>query len=164
LASERAPAARPGLIDRVATVIATAGGAGYSPVAPGTAGTLVAVVALWLVPLSTFALLIATAVVTALGIWAGARVERAVGRKDPGVVVIDEVAGMMVSVLAVPRSVPVLVAAFFLFRFFDVVKPPPANRLQALPGGLGIMVDDLIAGAYALVVLLAARHLLGVLA
>ena len=146
----------------MATVIATAGGAGYSPVAPGTAGTLVAVVALWLVPLSTVALLLATAVVTALGIWAGARVERAVGGKDPGVVVIDEVAGMMVSVLAVPRSVPVLVAAFFLFRFFDVVKPPPANRLQALPGGLGIMVDDLIAGAYALLVLLAARHLLGV--
>ena len=146
----------------MATVIATAGGAGYSPVAPGTAGTLVAVVALWLVPLSTVALLLATAVVTALGLWAGARVERAVGGKDPGVVVIDEVAGMMVSVLAVPRSVPVLVAAFFLFRFFDVVKPPPANRLQALPGGLGIMVDDLIAGAYALLVLLAARHLLGV--
>jgi phosphatidylglycerophosphatase A len=161
LASERVPAAGRGLIDRLAIVIATAGGAGYSPVAPGTAGTLVAAVLLWLVPLSTGALLAATALVIAVGIWAGARVERAAGRKDPGVVVIDEVAGMMISVLAVPRTVPVLVAAFVLFRVFDVVKPPPAHRLQALPGGLGIMVDDLIAGAYALLVIVVARQLLG---
>jgi phosphatidylglycerophosphatase A len=100
--------------------------------------------------------------VTAAGIWASGRAERAMGAKDPGVIVIDEVAGMLLSVLLLPRTIPVLLAAFVLFRVFDVWKPFPARTSQHLPGGWGVMVDDLVAGAYALVVLLLARWALGV--
>jgi phosphatidylglycerophosphatase A len=82
-------------------------------------------------------------------------------RKDPGAIVIDEVAGMALSVLLLPRTAGVLLAAFVLFRVFDVVKPYPANALQRLRGGAGVMLDDLVAGVYALVALLAARAVAG---
>ena len=98
---------------------------------------------------------------TVLGIWAGGRVERALGTKDPGVVVIDEVAGMILSVLTLPRTVGVLVVAFVLFRIFDIWKPFPARQSQSLAGGVGVMIDDLIAGLYALILLLVSRGLLG---
>ena len=107
-------------------------------------------------------MIVATAAVTAAGLWASGRVERMIGRKDPGVIVIDEVAGMMVSVLFLPRTWPVLLTAFFLFRLFDVWKPFPARESQAFTGGLGVMIDDLIAGAYALILVLGARALVGV--
>jgi phosphatidylglycerophosphatase A len=87
--------------------------------------------------------------------------ERAPARKDPGAIVIDEVAGMALSVLLLPRTAGVLLAAFVLFRVFDVVKPYPANALQRLRGGAGVMLDDLVAGVYALVALLAARAVAG---
>ena len=96
-----------------------------------------------------------------VGVWAASRVERILGAKDPGVIVVDEVAGMLVSVLAVPRTPIVLIAAFLLFRIFDVWKPFPARQSQLVGGGVGVMLDDLIAGAYALAVLVAARALLG---
>src|SRR5206468_78492 len=83
---------RGGLADRLAFVLASVGGAGYSPVVPGTVGSLVTVIALWLIPFSQAALLGTIAVVSVVGIWAGERVERALGAKDPGVIVIDEVA------------------------------------------------------------------------
>ena len=143
-------------------MIASVGGAGYSPVAPGTVGSFVTLVALWLIPFSRPALVITLVVVTLLGIWAASRVERALGVKDPGVIVIDEVAGMLLSVLLLPRTIPVLVSAFLLFRLFDIWKPFPAGESQRLSGGLGVMVDDLIAGVYALVLVMGAR-LVGVL-
>ena len=71
--------------------------------------------------------------VTLVGIWAGARVERVLGAKDPGVIVIDEVAGMLLSVILLPRTIPVLVTAFLLFRLFDIWKPFPARESQASP-------------------------------
>jgi len=75
--------------------------------------------------------------------------------------VIDEVAGMILSVLTLPRTVGVLLAAFVLFRIFDIWKPFPARQSQSLAGGLGVMIDDVIAGLYALLLLLASRALLG---
>lgn len=146
--------------DRLAIVIASVAGAGYSPVVPGTAGSLVALVALWLLPFTPAALLASIVAVTAVGIWAGWRVERLLGADDPGVVVIDEVAGMLLSVFLLPRTVPVLLTAFVLFRVFDVWKPFPIRQSQALPGGLGIMVDDLLAGLYTLIVMTSARAIL----
>jgi len=138
-------------------------GAGYSPVASGTVGSLVTAVAIWLLPLTPLRIAVALAVVTLLGIWAGSRVERALGRKDPGVIVIDEVAGMLLSVIVLqPLSLPVLFTAFLLFRLFDIWKPFPARESQALTGGMGVMVDDLIAGLYALVLVMGARALFGV--
>jgi len=116
---------------------------------------------LWLIPFSQPALFATFVVVTVLGIWAGGRVERALGTKDPGVVVIDEVAGMILSALTLPRTVGVLLAAFVLFRVFDIWKPFPARQSQSLAGGLGVMIDDLIAGLYTLLVLMAARAVLG---
>jgi phosphatidylglycerophosphatase A len=146
----------------VAFAIASGGGAGYSPVAPGTAGSLVAAVGLWFIPFTRLWLAVALVFVTALGFWASHRVEIVLGRKDPGLIVIDEFAGMMLSVLFLPRTPAVFVSAFFLFRLFDIWKPFPARESQALWGGFGVMVDDLIAGLYALVLLLGARMLFGV--
>jgi phosphatidylglycerophosphatase A len=153
--SRQAPAVR------VALLLATAFGAGYSPIAPGTAGSAVALLILWLVPFSPMGLIVFLLGVTFFGTWAAHVAEAAIGDKDPGVIVIDEVAGMTLSVLVLPLTLPVLLAGFVLFRIFDVVKPFPANRLQALAGGVGVMIDDLIAGLYALVVLLAARAITG---
>ena len=129
--------------------------------ASGTVGSFVTLVALWLIPFTTFALLVTLAVVTLVGIWAGSRVEMVIDAKDPGIIVIDEVAGMLVSVLFVPRTIPVLVTAFLLFRLFDIWKPFPARQLQELHGGLGVMLDDLIAGAYALALIVISRALVG---
>ena len=120
-----------------------------------------ALVILWLVPFSRAGLVVFFLAVTIVGTWAAHVVERALGDKDPGVIVVDEVAGMTLSVLALPLTLPVLLAAFVLFRIFDVVKPFPANRAQALPGGVGVMIDDLIAGLYTLLVLMALRTVLG---
>jgi phosphatidylglycerophosphatase A len=156
----RAPS-RPGPALRIALVIATAFGAGYSPIAPGTAGSAVALLILWLVPFSRTGLVVFFVAVTLVGTWAAHVVEAAMADKDPGVIVIDEVAGMTLSVLVLPLTVSVLLAGFVLFRLFDVVKPFPANRLQALHGGVGVMIDDLVAGLYALVVLIALRSLVG---
>jgi phosphatidylglycerophosphatase A len=146
---------------RVALVIATALGAGYSPIAPGTAGSAVALLVLWLVPFSRGALVLFLVAVTVAGTWAAHVVEATADRKDPGTIVIDEVAGMTLSVLWLPLTPAVLIAAFVLFRVFDVVKPFPANRLQALPGGFGVMADDLVAGLYALLILAGARLMTG---
>ena len=131
--------------------------------APGTAGSLVTALALWVVPLGQTALVVAFLGVTAAGLWASGRAERALAAKDPGVIVIDEVAGMVLSVLLLPRTLPVLLAAFVLFRVFDVWKPFPARASQRLPGGFGVMTDDLVAGAYALGILLVAQRAFGVL-
>ena len=121
-----------------------------------------AAVGLWLIPFSQFGYCSALAAVVAVGIWASHRVEEVLGRKDPGVIVIDEVAGMMVAVLLLPRTPGVLLCAFLLFRIFDIWKPFPAREAEAMRGGLGVMVDDLIAGVYALVLLMGARMLFGV--
>jgi phosphatidylglycerophosphatase A len=141
--------------------VATLGGAGRVPVAPGTAGSALTAVGLWLLPPGPLLLLAVLAVVTAAGIWAGGRVERVLGRKDPGLIVVDEAAGMILTVAFLPRSPAVLAAGFLLFRVLDVLKPPPAGRSQALGGGLGVVADDLWAGLYACLVLHAARAVLG---
>ncbi len=144
--------------------IATACGAGYFPIAPGTAGSLVgvAVVAalaqLHLTRLGSIAALAAaTLVLCAAGIWAAGEAERFFGRTDPGAVVIDEVVGQMVTFLLLPQAAwKWLLGGFLLFRAFDIVKPFPARQAERIPGGWGIMLDDVVAGAYSLCVLAAA--------
>jgi phosphatidylglycerophosphatase A len=93
-----------------------------------------------------------TIAVTALGIWSGNKVEPLWG-KDHSRVVIDEVAGMFISILFVPVTIPYVLAGFVLFRFFDIAKPLLIRRLEALPGGWGVMADDILAGVYANIVL-----------
>jgi len=146
--------------DRLALLVATAGGAGYAPVAPGTVGSALAAAILWLVPFSPLGLALWMLAVTLAGTWAAGRAERALRVKDPGSIVIDEVAGMTMAVLFLPRTLPVLATGFLLFRFFDIVKPFPARGIQRLHGGVGVMADDVIAGLYALAILLVLRGLL----
>ena len=161
--------------DYLALAIATCG-VGYLPLAPGTWGSLVGIVVYALVrgaamqfffgvdPRRNFTLLhvyygviavelAAFVVITLVGIWAASRTERLSGKKDPGKVVIDEVAGQFIALIPVPFLVGTAwwtaILAFILFRFFDIVKPYPARRLESLEAGLGIMADDVVAGVYA---------------
>jgi phosphatidylglycerophosphatase A len=131
---------------------------GRAPLAPGTVASALTVAVLWLLNLSPIALTAVLITVTVLGTWASDEAERALGGgKDPGAIVVDEVAGMTLSVLVLPQTAAVLAVAFLLFRVFDVTKPFPANVAQRLRGGLGVMVDDLIAGLYALLLVIAIR-------
>jgi phosphatidylglycerophosphatase A len=161
--------------DFLALAIATCG-VGYLPLAPGTWGSLVGIGVYALVRgasmkaffaagvgrnfnllhiyygVVTFEL-IAALLITLLGIWAASRTEMLSGRKDPGKVVIDEVAGQFIALIPVPFMIGAVlwpaILAFILFRFFDIVKPYPARKLESLHGGLGIMADDIVAGVYA---------------
>lgn len=143
------------------TWLATGFGAGYFPVAPGTAGSLVGlalVIALRQTSLGSAelgrSLAALAAVIFALGVWSAGRAEKAFGRVDPGQVVIDEVVGQIMTFIATPRIPRLgLLAGFILFRFFDIVKPFPARRAERLPGGWGIMLDDVVAGFYSLIAL-----------
>ena len=148
-------------VERLALLIATVGGVGHAPFAPGTVASALTALALVFLSPSRPALIVLIVAVTGVGIWAAQDAERLLGGKDPGVIVIDEVAGMALSVAALPLTPAVLLAGFVLVRVFDVVKPYPANALQRLPGGVGVMIDDLVAGLYALLLLLAARVLVG---
>lgn len=100
----------------------------------------------------------AAVAVTAIGIPAATRVARAVGKKDPSVVVVDEVAGQLIAMIGVPLGWKFLLAALVLFRVFDMTKPTPLRRLEKLPEGTGIMMDDVGAGLYALAIMQALLH------
>lgn len=138
------------MTDRLAYVVATAAYAGRFPIAPGTAGSIVGL-ALYAL-LHYFAGVKAEAaaifLILVVGIWSANVVERTLG-KDPGVVVIDEVLGMFVTLALLEVNVVGAVVGFVLFRALDVVKPFPAGRLEHLPGGYGVMLDDAMAGVYA---------------
>ncbi len=139
---------------RLVLVIATAGGAGYFPVAPGTVGSAVGVAIFLLTcswPVAAQAALIL--VIAAVGSWAGTVATSHFGRKDPGHVVIDEVAGQLLTLLAIGPTWPGIILGFFVFRALDIVKPWPARDFERFPGGYGIMADDLMAGVYGNVVL-----------
>ena len=144
--------------DYVALAISTFG-VGYLPLAPGTWGSLVAV-GIFLGFTQIFrgnalvaVVVVSIVVVTFAGIWAASRTEALSNRKDPSKVVVDEVAGQLISLFPLTLfthwSIVAVIISFILFRFFDIVKPYPARRLEALKGGFGIMCDDLIAGVYA---------------
>ncbi|MBI4470425.1 MAG: phosphatidylglycerophosphatase A [Acidobacteria bacterium] len=153
--------------DRIAVTIATALGCGYAPIAPGTAGSafgvLIYIMAGGLTPsqVSRPALLLLTLLVTFGGVWAANRAVIWFRRKDPGQVVIDEVAGQLVTFTVASWLWPVewgpgygrvglwIFSCFFFFRLFDVIKPFPVRRLERLPSGTGVVADDLLAGVYA---------------
>ena len=149
------------IVQRLALLIATVGGVGHAPFAPGTVASALTALAVGVLLPSRTALVVSVVAVVLIGTWASQIAERSLGGKDPGAIVIDEVAGMALSVLTLPLTPGVLIAGFVLFRVFDIVKPYPANALQRLPGGVGVMIDDLVAGLYALLLLLAARALVG---
>jgi phosphatidylglycerophosphatase A len=136
--------------DFLARGVATAFGSGYSPFAPGTAGSAVGVLLFW--PMAGWRWPWQVAACLALllvGALAATRVAESVGSKDPGIVVVDEVLGQWVTFLALPFTPATAVLGFLLFRAMDIVKPWPARDLERLPGGWGIMADDVAAGVYA---------------
>lgn len=144
-------------LDTLGTALATLGPIGHFPKAPGTWGSLAAVVAApWLfLPLPLWGRLAALAAVFAVGVWACGVAERTMGRKDPGCVIIDELFGQWLTLLFF-SAMPIwyLGLAFVLFRVFDILKPWPVKWAEtAFPGGLGVMADDGVAGLYALLCL-----------
>lgn len=132
-----------------ALALSTVFGVGYVPFAPGTFGSAVGLLLWWLLPVSAIAQAIAIVVLFAAGSWSGSVAERHFGVADPSTVVIDEVMGMLITLFMNPVGWPGALAGFFLFRAADVVKPFPANRLERLPGGIGVMADDAMAAVYA---------------
>ena len=146
---------------RASEILATWFGCGYSPVAPGTAGSLAAVALAWAAvhwlgwPGWAFGLAAAALVLPAAR--ASGAFARRVGREDPSQVVVDEVAGQWIAIAgATALNWKSWIAAFLLFRLFDIVKPPPVRQAESLPGGYGIMADDVAAGLYGALVLFAA--------
>ena len=136
---------------RLAVFIATVGYCGYFPFAPGTVGSAAGLLFYALVwwtrsPIVEVAMI---AALFAAGVWAGTTAERYFGGVDPGPIVIDEVVGMLITLAFIPVGWSGALAGFFLFRVFDVIKPFPAGRLEALHGGLGVMADDAMAAVYA---------------
>jgi len=147
----------------IALALATALGMGYAPVAPGTFGSAAGLVLWWLLPRSIGVQLFAIVAVFALGSWSGSVAERHFNSTDPGPVVLDEVLGMLITLFMNPVGWAGAIIGFLLFRVADIVKPYPANRFEALHGGLGIMADDAMAAVYsniALRILLAAAHMM----
>lgn len=169
---------------RVAQLIATGFGLGYLPIASGTWGSLGGIlfflVLVYLPPLAgahfvphseaiPWMTLVPVLLTALVGVWAADRVSKAIGRKDPGIVVIDEISGQQIAFLpalflhwhpgvfpwgdTLDLSWQYLLAGFILFRIFDIWKPWPARDAERLPGGLGIMADDWIAGVYAAICL-----------
>ena len=136
--------------------LATALGVGYVPFAPGTFGSAVGLVVWAALPSSLTAHAVAILLIFVAGSWCATVAERHFGGTDPGPVVIDEVMGMLVTLFMHPVGWPGAIVAFLLFRAFDILKPYPADRLERLPGGLGVMADDGMAAIYANLALWAA--------
>jgi phosphatidylglycerophosphatase A len=137
-------------------VIATGLGLGFAPVASGTFGTLLGIPTVWLIGsfLPAYGLFIASAFVLAIGVKASNVAEEHYGKSDDGRIVIDEVLGYMATMYLIPVSWQALVWAFFIFRFFDIVKPWPARMIDTgMKGGWGVMLDDLAAGVYSCAVM-----------
>ncbi len=136
--------------DKIINVLATGFGAGLSPVMPGTAGTLVGVLlCLAFLPLHWIFRFIFVAVLVGVAVYVSGRAEEIYGKKDDQRIVIDEIAGFLVAMLPVAINFLNLALAFVLFRIFDIWKPYPLRKFQELPGGWGVVVDDIGAGIYA---------------
>jgi len=135
--------------DQVIQILATGFGAGLSPVAPGTAGTLVGlVICLLSYPLAWPLRLVYVIAISAVSIYVAGQAEKFYGKTDDQRIVIDEIAGVQVTMLPVAITGLNLLLAFVLFRIFDIWKPFPLNRFQKFPGGWGVVADDLGAGVY----------------
>jgi len=140
--------------------IATVFGVGYAPFAPGTFGSAAGLIVWRLLPASTVVQAIAIVAIFFAGAWGGSVAERHFGRTDPGQIVIDEVMGMLITLFLNPVGWTGAIAGFLLFRIFDVIKPYPANQLEKLHGGFGVMADDGMAAIYANLVLRLGLYLL----
>lgn len=136
-------------MDRLLLLLLTAGGVGYIPVGPGSAGSLLGLLLAWaLAAWGAGAILLGALACAAPTALLAGRAEALLGRRDPPAVVLDEIAGMLLATVALPRHWAFAAAAFGCFRLLDIWKPLGIRRAQALPGGAGILADDLLAGLY----------------
>jgi phosphatidylglycerophosphatase A len=137
----------------ISKFITTFFGIGYFPAAPGTAATAVGACLAYLLKdlLGLYAGVLLILLIAGI-FWAG-YLEKALKQKDPGIIVIDEVVGIMIALIGLPLNWPIVICGFFLFRAFDMFKIYPINRIEALPGGWGIMLDDVMAGVYTNIIL-----------
>ena len=135
---------------RLGVFIATCAHIGYAPVAPGTFGSAVGLLVYYLLRRqgSVWVELGTIAIVMVIGLWSATEAEHHFGGIDPGPVVIDEVIGMLITLALHPVNVTGAIVGFLIFRVLDVVKPWPARRLEHLPGGYGVVLDDTMAGVY----------------
>ena len=138
-------------------IIATVGFLGYSPFAPGTVGSLAAALAFIFFPVylfqHSFFFLIILSCTLPIAIWSAGYMEKLKQQIDPSEIVIDEVVGMIVTMAYLPLDMKNIIIGFFLFRILDIVKPFPARQAEKLPGGWGVVGDDVIAGIYANLIL-----------
>lgn len=133
----------------VSYILATGFGSGLSPFAPGTAGSAFAIVFVWFMyPSAWWAQVLLAAAASLVGVWVSAYVSSDLGKKDPSMVVIDEIAGVLICFIGVPINLWTLLVGFLLFRLFDIWKPGPIGYLESCPGGWGIMLDDMLAGVF----------------
>ena len=148
-------------MDRLLMFIATGGGSGYLPKAPGTWGTLVGLVLWWpLAGLSLAAYLAAVGLLFAVGVASAGAAEKILDRGDPGVVVIDEIVGVLIALTAAPLHPAAALVGFALFRLFDIAKPWPIREIDhGMGGGVGIMLDDVLAGLFAGLILMVVGYL-----
>jgi phosphatidylglycerophosphatase A len=142
-------------LKQLSVFVASFGYVGYFPFAPGTAGSAAALALFafirWIgVPAVELGAIVAVFVI---GVWAADGTEKALGRTDPGIVVIDEVLGMLITLALLPVSMLGIFVGFLLFRALDVIKPYPARQFESLHGGLGIMADDAMAGVYSYLIM-----------
>ncbi len=145
----------------LARIISTGLGTGYFPIAPGTMGSLAILIVYWICPeISSLQLLLIIFGLSAVGIYTATVTEREMTSKlgqdkgsDPGIIVIDEIIGMLIALLFIPKTTFFLITAFVLFRIFDIAKPYPARKMEKLHGGWGIVLDDVVAGIYANIVI-----------
>lgn len=129
-------------------LIATVFYVGYMPVAPGSMGSFAALFLYYFIGADPVLLGVAIVLCILLGLLTAGRAEKLFGGKDSGEIIIDEFAGMLVSLYLLPPTMGYIVAAFLLFRFFDIVKPGPIRTVEKIGGSLGIMLDDILAGVY----------------
>ncbi|MGB5287777.1 MAG: phosphatidylglycerophosphatase A [Ignavibacteriaceae bacterium] len=134
---------------------------GYSPVASGTVGSIAALL-IYLIPgfEQLFIIIPSIIILLVYGIFLGNKFEVEYG-KDPAQCTVDELVGTWISLVALPKSIGIIVTTFLLWRFLDIIKPPPARRLEKLKGGLGIMIDDVVSGIYTLIIMHLIVYLLG---
>ncbi len=134
-------------------IITTFFGTGYLPFMPGTFASLAGIFFYYLLKNNLYVYLVVVLILLILGFLLGEKAEKIFKRKDPSQVVIDEVAGILISLVFLPSSVMLVAMGFLIFRILDTLKPFPAGRLQDQHGGLGIMADDIVAGLYTNIIL-----------
>ena len=134
---------------------------GYSPVVSGTVGSAVAMI-IYLIPgfENLFIIIPVSIILFIYGIFVGTKFEAEYG-KDPAQCTVDEFVGTWISLIALPKTIFIVIAAFLLWRILDIIKPPPARNLEKLKGGLGIMIDDVISGVYTLIIMHLVVYLAG---